>query len=46
MIEESLFAILSKHVLGTCLSPKDMGLSDLGSTIDEMNYTLNLMFVA
>ena len=41
MIEEALLAILSSDPLGTYLSRGDLRLYDLGSTIDEMDSTLD-----
>ena len=41
MIEEALPAILSIDPLGTCLSNGDLRLFDVGSTIGEMNSTLD-----
>jgi len=41
MIEEALHAILNSDPLGTYLSYGDLRLFDLGSTIDEMDSTLD-----
>ena len=41
MIKEALPAILISDPLGTCLSRGDLRLCDLGSAIDEMDYSLD-----
>ena len=41
MIEEALPAILNNHTLGSYLSHGDLRLCDLGSTLDEMDPTLD-----
>ena len=41
MNEEALPAILTSYPLGTCLSRGDLRLCDLGSAIDEMDYSLD-----
>jgi len=38
IIEDALLDILNKDSLETCLFYGDLGLFDLGSTMDEMDY--------